>query len=68
MKNEILKNALENTHMQNQFKLAITPNYGKVVMKIILLELGEIGAALDKYTIQFQQSLNILNSDEFYDS
>ena len=28
---------------------------------------NEIGAALDKYTLQFQQSLNILNSDEFYD-
>ena len=27
----------------------------------------EISAALDKYTLQFQQSLNILNSDEFYD-
>jgi hypothetical protein len=28
---------------------------------------NEIGAALDKYTLQFQQSLNILNADEFYD-
>lgn len=27
----------------------------------------EIGAALDKYAFQFQQSLNILNSDDFYE-